>query len=94
MQVNISLGNTHPCVLVCLPTGHVALVKSPHFRETFDHSGDVLVDFLDDSFTVYDGQDEAEFPYAVGINYRPHPLLKRWLIQQNLQNPFKEPNDI
>lgn len=74
-------------VLVLLPDGTLFIERSATFVPTYDYAPEGITGFFDaNEFSLQEpGQDFQRYDYGVAYPYKNMPVLKAWLIQQQLQ---------
>lgn len=90
LQVSIPLAGL-PFHLVCINNGTVVFVKHLNFNTIWDSAepGGVGANYDMQRISLWNDQgDEFDVFYNTMYDYRVLPLLKAWLIQQNLQYPI------
>lgn len=88
-QVQIALAGL-PITLVLLSNGCVVLVPMNAFTgilETDQNLG-VRAWFFPDFFSLTDNEAGEDYDYRVPYLLSSYPVLKHWLIQQQLISPF------
>lgn len=72
-----------------LSTGEVLIGPHPNFQPTYEHSPDGVSSFMDTQGLILwepgSKEFEYDFNYAYMVNYEP--LLRGWLMAQNLSLP-------
>lgn len=83
-----------PLSLVLISNGCVAIVPRAAFTAIIDQPefGDEAVSamFLPDFFVLGNDDEAEDYDYRAAYLLDAYPILKQWLIQQKLVNPFKE----
>lgn len=89
-QVNVPLAGL-PIHLVCLSNGAVVIVPVGPIRVIWCPSDTGVSAYLfNDCFSLYaNGVEAQEFEYGKMYDYRKIPLMKQWLQEFQLQNPFE-----
>lgn len=83
--------------LSCIEDGSVAFRRVAGFKPTLDVSKTTKVkgDFYVDAVVLYDilAFEEVELEYNRAYNYKELPLLKEYLVQQQLVYPLQESSE-
>jgi hypothetical protein len=92
-MMEVIIADSFPVTLVCLSNGKVRLTPLYDFTALFDQTpGGVAAIFDSEGFSLLEpGRDPDDFQdyfYHVEYDYKTMPVLKAWLVQQNLINPL------
>lgn len=78
-----------PLTLVLLSDGCVVIVVTGALPTIFEQGSVVNASIFADGFILTtENKPEEEFSYNVVYYLQDYPLLKQWLRQQQLRNPF------
>lgn len=89
-QVQMPLAGL-PVHLVCLSNGAVVFAPVGPIRVIWSPNDKGVSAYLfNDCFSLYiNGEDAQEYEYNKLYDYRKIPLMKQWLQEFQLQNPFE-----
>lgn len=89
--VQVLIGWEFPIKLLCFPDGTVMLAPTARIGVIFDlMPGRVQGVFNDEFFTLSDTtNDPMEYEYNYPYKLKDMPLLKAWLVQQELVSPIE-----
>lgn len=88
-QINIPIGNL-PLQLVCISNGTLGIVPTMSFKtiiDSYDDTAKVDAIISEDAIKIVDKEQQKEYSYKTAYEYKYEPLLKRWLVQQDLLMP-------
>lgn len=74
-------------VLILLSNGTLMLERSHYFTPFIDMSdGKVVGSFFAEAFSLVDADGgTSEYDYGTAYPYKEMPVLKKWLVEQNLE---------
>jgi len=89
-MVQASIGWEFQVKLICLSDGTVMLVPQHDFGLIIDQKEDGVSALFDGSgFTLVEaGKEPMDYQYHTPYKYKEMPLLKAWLVQQELVSPI------
>lgn len=91
--VEVVIADSFPVSVLCLSDGTLMLQPHGNFSLIFDGKHDGVTGIFDsEGFALLEQgrplDDMQDYQYNVPYEYKQMPVLKAWLVQQNLINPL------
>jgi hypothetical protein len=87
-QLRVPLNSDLRIDLYLISDGTVVIVPGFGFTQIFDHFvGGVSGTFDEHGFSLEDKWEKVDYDYHTPYPYKLRPVLKEWLMQQELQMP-------
>ncbi len=93
-QIGVRIGDTFPIMIGLQPDGTLFLQPTVLFKTIYDYQPKGISGIFDnDGFSLWKDKvdNKLDYEYNAAYNYKDMPLLKDWLIQQNLVLPVVLP---